>query len=315
MLTHVAQPRIPCDAVKESGITIEKLREMQKWPLERKIYASLKRIQDWYLAWNGQVYVSFSGGKDSTVLLHLVRSIYPDVPAVFIDTGLEYPEIRRFVKQTENVIWLKPKMNFRQVIEEYGYPVISKEQSQYIWKYRHAKSEKHRNIRRYGNKSGRGKISNRWFYLTEAPFEISDKCCDVMKKQPAKQFESETGLHPILGNLAEESMKRVQDYLRFGCNAFEAKRPISRPLGFWTENDIWQYLKQFNVPYSKIYDMGYNRTGCMFCAFGVHLEKGVNKFQLMKRTHPAQWRYCMTKLGLAEVLDYIGVDYGRSEVA
>lgn len=287
------------------------LRELQALPLEYKIKISEQRIKEWYEHWNGQVYVSFSGGKDSTVLLHLVRSIYPEVPAVFIDTGLEYPEIRQFVKQTENVIWLKPKMNFRQVIEKYGYPVISKEQSKFIYEIRTTKSEKLKNIRLHGNKSGRGRISEKWKYLINAPFKISDKCCDIMKKQPAKKFEKETGLHPFLGNLAEESAKRTQDYLRFGCNAFEAKRPISRPLGFWTKSDIWQYLKQFNVPYSKIYDMGYDRTGCMFCAYGVHLEKGENKFQLMKRTHPTQWRYCMFKLGLAEVLDYIGVDYGK----
>jgi len=60
--------------------------------------------------------------------------------------------------------------------------------------------------------------------------------------------------------------------------------------------------------------MGEKRTGCMFCMFGVYLEPEPNRFQRMKRTHPAQWRYCMTKLGLAEVLDHIGVDYGKSEV-
>lgn len=305
-MTCVTQPKIPCDAVREGGMTLEKLREMQRWSLERKIYASLKRIQDWYLAWDGQVYVSFSGGKDSTVLLHMVRSIYPDVPAVFVDTGLEYPEIRRFVKHTENVIWLKPKMNFRQVIEKYGYPVISKEISGWISDCRTGKTEK--------QKQRIEKISNKWKYLVNAPFKISDKCCLVMKKQPAKQFESETGLHPMIGNMAEESVRRTRNYLKIGCNAFEAKRPLSRPLSFWTENDIWQYLKQFNVPYSKVYDMGEKRTGCMFCMFGVHLEPEPNRFQRMKRTHPAQWRYCMTKLGLAEVLDYINVDYGKLEV-
>jgi len=258
-LTCRKQGRFRC--FEEDNMELWQLRQRQSLPLEAKIIHSQQKIREWYEYWNGQVYVSFSGGKDSTVLLHLVRSIYPDVPAVFIDTGLEYPEIRQFVKQTENVIWLKPKMNFRQVIEKYGYPVISKEESGFIYEIRTTKSEKLRNKRLYGNKWGRGRISDKWKFLIDAPFKISDKCCDTMKKRPAKKFESETGLHPMLGNLAEESAKRTQDYLRFGCNAFEAKRPISRPLGFWTESDIWQYLKQFNVPYSKIYDMGYDRTG------------------------------------------------------
>jgi len=81
---------------------------MQSWSLERKIQVTQTRIIDWYQTWDGAVYVSFSGGKDSTVLLDLVRRIYPDVPAVFCDTGLEYPEIRDFVKTKDNVEWIKP---------------------------------------------------------------------------------------------------------------------------------------------------------------------------------------------------------------
>ena len=70
------------------------LRQMQSLPLELKILKTQLRIREWYEHWDGDVCVSFSGGKDSSVLLHLVRSMYPDVPAVFVDTGLEFPEIR-----------------------------------------------------------------------------------------------------------------------------------------------------------------------------------------------------------------------------
>lgn len=61
--------------------------------------------------------------------------------AVFVDTGLEYPEIKQFVSKFPNVDIIKPKMPFHQVIEKYGYPVVSKEQAQYIYEYRHTKSE------------------------------------------------------------------------------------------------------------------------------------------------------------------------------
>ena len=290
---------------------IKQLKELQSLPLEYKVKITEQRIREWYEHWDGKVYVSFSGGKDSTALLHIARSVYPDIPAVFVDTGLEYPEIRRFALQTTNVIQLKPKMRFQRVVEEYGFPVISKEQSSFIYEYRNTKSDKLRSTRWNGNKWGRGKISEKWKQLVDAPFKISDKCCDVMKKSPAKKFEKETNLHPIIGNTAEESSMRTQDYLRFGCNAFEVTRPISRPLGFWLEQDIWDYIHKLSVPYSKIYDMGYERTGCMFCMFGVHLEPRPNRFERMKLTHPAQWKYCMFKLGLAEVLDYIGVQYGQ----
>lgn len=109
---------------------ISDLWQMQSLPLEAKIRMTKYRIRQWveYYGEDG-VYVSFSGGKDSTVLLDLVRQMYSNVTAVFVDTGLEYPEIGEFVKTFSNVVWLKPKKNFKQVITEYGYPFISKEVS------------------------------------------------------------------------------------------------------------------------------------------------------------------------------------------
>ena len=129
--------------------------------------------------------------------------------------------------------------------------------------------------------------------------------------------------------------------MKEGCNAYEGNRPTSKPLSFWTEQDILHYIKQYNVPLCPVYgevrvrvsapiagqinmiDMigdysaedvlettGCNRTGCMFCMFGVHLEKQPNRFQRMKVTHPKQYAYCMDNLGLREVLEYIGVPYG-----
>lgn len=113
---------------------IEDLYAMQSLPTEIKVQMTKKRIIQWVEHYGlDHVYLSFSGGKDSTVLLTIARQCYPDMLAVFFDTGLEYPEIRNFVKTFDNVEWIRPKMTFRQVIEKYGYPFISKEVSDKVY--------------------------------------------------------------------------------------------------------------------------------------------------------------------------------------
>ena len=290
-------------------ITREELIIRQGYDLDLKIRISKRTIREWYEEYDGKVYVSFSGGKDSTVLLHLVRSQYPEVPAVFADTGLEYPEIRQFVKETENVTWVKPKMRFDDVIVKYGYPVVSKDTSTHIYEIRHTNSPSLRKKRLWGDSNGNGILAKKWWKLLEAPFEISSRCCTVMKKYPLLQYERREERRVFLGMMGEESRIRTQSYIKYGCNAFESKRPRSLPLGFWRERDIWEYIKRENLPYSKIYDMGYERTGRMFCMFGVHLEGTPNRFQRMKITHPKQWEYCIYTLNLQKPLDFLGVPY------
>ncbi len=289
-----------------------KLRLRQSMSLDMKEVFSKTRITNWYDWFGGKVYIAFSGGKDSTVLLHIVRSIFPDVPAVYVDTGLEYPEIREFVKTIDNVIFLKPKMNFKEVLHKYGYPVISKEQSQFINEYRNTKSEKLKHIRIYGNKWNRGKISQKWKFMLDAPFKISHKCCQIMKKNPSIIYERESGRVPFLGNMAEESALRKQNYIKHGCNGFTSQRPTSSPISFWMTKDIWNYIDKYKIGYSEIYDMGYERTGCMFCAYGVHRDTSPNRFEKMSCTHPTQHKYCMNQLGLKDILLYMGITEGTN---
>jgi 3'-phosphoadenosine 5'-phosphosulfate sulfotransferase (PAPS reductase)/FAD synthetase len=142
-----------------------------------------------------------------------------------------------------------------------------------------------------------------------------------LKKRPFHDFVKGTGLVPMTGEIACESESRLRKYLKNGCNAFTGENPKSTPLGFWTEQDILEYLRKFDVPYCSIYGdieetdggtlrlTGVGRTGCMFCAFGVHRDRGHNRFVRMQSTHPQLWKYCIHNLRLGEVLDYMGIPY------
>lgn len=280
-------------------------KELLTLPYEEKLKQTKRLIMEWYAQFKGNVYVAFSGGKDSTVLLHIVRSLYPDVPAVFNDTGLEWPEIREFVKTIDNVIWLKPKHNFKWVIERQGYPLISKQEAQYIHQYCFHKSEKTKHLRWFGDGKGRGKISEKWKFLIQAPFKISDACCSILKKYPAKKYEKESGRKPFIGTMAVESNQRMRAYLKGECNAFKAKRPVSKPLYFWNDEDIYRYIRENNLKISDIYSKGLSQTGCMFCLYGIQFKDGLKRFDVMKELHPTIYEYCMEKLGIKKVLTFL----------
>lgn len=306
------------------------LKMRQSMSLEDKIRYTKRRITEWVEHYGIEgVYVSFSGGKDSTVLLHIARQIYPNLKAMFVDTGLEYPEIKQFVKSFENVDIIRPKMMFNKVIEDYGYPIISKEVAEAVYNARKhiidGKKYKAHFDKLMGLKLDKdGKPSqfncSKWKFLLEAPFKISNKCCNVMKKTPAHKYQKETVRVPIIATMAEESRLRTQQYLKQGCNGFNNKIPTSTPMAFWTEQDVLKYIHDFNIPYASVYGeiiedeglyktTGCKRTGCMFCGFGCHLEKEPNRFQMLAKTHPVQYDYIINKLGMGKVLDFIGVKY------
>lgn len=314
------------------------LRQKQALPLNVKLRMTQQRIRDWVNEFGTDgVYVSFSGGKDSTVLLHIVRDIYPDVEAVFVNTGLEYPEIQKFVKTFDNVTILRPKMRFDEVIKKYGYPLISKEVSQRLYEFRRNPNS---NKKKWDADGEYGKGSRyslqKWIPMRECDIPVPHMCCAVMKKNPAKEFEKQTGKHPILATMACESTLRTTAWLKTGCNAFDGKRPHSTPMSFWTEQDVLRYIKENNIPIASVYGevkfengkfltTGCNRTGCIFCVFGCHLEKEPSRFQRLKETHPRQYEYCIgggeydqdgiwkpnkQGLGMGHVFDELNKIYG-----
>ena len=300
--------------------------------LEDKIRFTQRRINEWVDHFGiGYIYISFSGGKDSTVLLDIVRKMYPEATAMYVDTGLEYPEIKQFVKTFPNVDIIRPEKMFNKVIEEYGFPIISKEVSECISQARIA-LERNNGQYQYRldalngtRKDKNGKKSpynyTKWKFLLDAPFKISNKCCSIMKKNPAHKYYKETGRAPIIATMTAESRLRESQYLKQGCNGFNNKIPTSTPMAFWTEQDVLKYLKDYNIPYcsvygeikidenGKYYTTGCERTGCCFCGYGAHLDDIPNRFQRLKITHPKQYDYIINKLGMGKVLDYINVPY------
>ena len=275
----------------------EAAKQLLALDLQDKEILSYEKIDQWYTAWDGKCYVSFSGGKDSTVLAYLVArylSSFRTPPwgltLVFVNTGLEYPEIQHFANdysawlQKEfprievQLVRLRPKLNIRQVIAKYGYSIASKEVANCVWKAKknptgtRAKRIHGELLTPSGEKSPF--CCDKWEYLLYAPFTVSGECCRIMKKSTAHSYESKSKQRSMTAMMAGESRQR---------------------------------------------------TGCMFCAFGAHLEKGENRFERMRRTHPKHYDFCIgggaydpadglwkpneKGLGYGRVLDYIGVRY------
>lgn len=338
-------------------MTKEDLKYFQSMPLDIKVAMTKTRIREWVTHYgvNG-TYISFSGGKDSTVLLHIARELYPDLPAVFVNTGLEYPEIQAFVKSFDNVKIIRPSMPFSQVISVYGYPLISKEVSQIIYEgrqYDAATGKYQYRINQLNglrtDKNGEKSMFNYEKYkpLLYTDFRISNKCCDVMKKHPAKQYERNTDRKPFIASMASESALRTQKWLKEGCNSFDSKRQTSKPMSFWTDNDVLQYIQENNLKLCSVYGdivskdaqltfdgifdnvqlctTGCYRTGCIFCGFGAHLDT-YSRFKRLKETHPKQYAYCLgggeydingvwkpnaKGLGMAHVIDELNKLYSK----
>jgi len=182
--------------------TMIELQQMQGLPLRLKEKKTEQRIIEWRDSHDGLIYIAYSGGNDSLVLGDIARRLYPDIPLVFCNTGQEYPEIVNFVKSQKDVTIIRPEHSYKWTVDKYGYPVVSKEVSKNISRYRGAKDDIQRNLRLHGGinpTSGKmqtmGVIPKKYHYLIDAPFLISDKCCEILKKNPFKKYDKKPGAH------------------------------------------------------------------------------------------------------------------------
>ena len=171
--------------------------------------------------------------------------------------------------------------------------------------------------------------------------------CIYNKEKPAEIYQKETDKHPFVATMATESAKREEVWLDKGCNAFDGSNIRSAPMSFWTEQDVLQYIYENNIEIASVYGgvicddgqlpftdcdcklctNGERRTGCIFCGFGAHLEKGETRFQRLMRTHPKQYDYCINGggydvdglwkpnkngMGMGHVFDVLNSIYGEN---
>jgi 3'-phosphoadenosine 5'-phosphosulfate sulfotransferase (PAPS reductase)/FAD synthetase len=320
------------------------LKSLQGFTLEDKVDETLFRIHQWYHHYEGNVYVSFSGGRDSTVLLDLVWSIFPDVPAVFSNTGLELKDTKNFVELVRKhgvtsivdgqrvyrkgqVLRVIPKKPYNRVIKEDGYALVSKKVAKTL---RILKEEKdnpnwantyrlyNTGIKRDGTFSKASKIPEKWRPLVASSIKVSEACCDHLKKEPLDTYAKETGRKPIMGIMADEGGLRASSSAP--CNAFDIAKPRSAPMLFWKQEDVTEYIKSRKLRISRAYLWVRNdeqelcepeqRTGCAFCMFGAHLEpKNNNRFTRLYKRDRRMWDTAVNKLGLSRPLQLIDVKY------
>ena len=293
--------------------TKQDLKILQSLPLEVKIKKTIQRVEEFvnYFGEDG-VYLSCGGGKDSTVLYDIIHNkMGYKIPVVFVDVPTQYRELKTFTEENmENVVVLRPKISFVEVCKKYGFPLISKEISNIIngaKKHYLKDTDKYKYFyNRVLGKDEYAKDGKRHMYactkyktLLDAPFDVSNYCCNVMKKKPVKEYERKTGRKAFVGTMAEESKLREKTWINHGCNSFDASRVISQPLMFWTEQDVLKYIHDNKIKicsvYGKVkvdengkyYTTGCDRTGCVMCGFGCHLEKEPNRFQKLAESHPS----------------------------
>ncbi len=269
------------------------MRDEYEQALFNKTILTIRRFLD-----ANNACVSFSGGKDSTVLLHLIRTyVDKNIKGVFLNTGIEYPNIVEFVKKQENIDLVRPKKSFFEIISKYGLPIISKEQSQYLSEINNPKiSDKIKKQRLSGKNFS---ISKKWIYILDENIKVSNKCCYHLKKAPLKKYGKDNNIRYFTGERIQESNLRKQRY----HTCILPDKCI--PLRLWTDEMIEYYINYHKLEICDIYKIE-RRTGCMFCMYGYHMEKiDNNKFTRMKKHFPEFYELGCKMFDLENVLKII----------
>lgn len=303
---------------------------LQSLPYEVKVGKAKQRIREFIygcdqLGFNTHVSV---GGLDSITLLCLIRSMNIDIPAVSVSV-LEDKSIIRVHKQL-GVTMLKPLKAKHEILQEEGFPVISKKIATKIMALQDP-TEGNATIRHAiitGECGEKGhfatnsamQLPKRWLELFGGyenenegtnykvpPFKVSSKCCEIMKERPCDIWAKENNSKPFLGLMASEGGRRQEALEEHGCNYFGKTTIRSAPFAPFLRNDLLQLALDLDAPVPEIYGRierdpngnlrttGAQRTGCEMCGFGVHMEKRPHRFDKLYDRNPKAWDYWMNK--------------------
>jgi 3'-phosphoadenosine 5'-phosphosulfate sulfotransferase (PAPS reductase)/FAD synthetase len=280
--------------------------------LEMAVDDAIKRIKKGYEMTDGKIYLSFSGGKDSTVVAHLIKmSKLPiNIPFVFANTRIELDATVEFVKNFDydNVVIVYPRKPFGQILKEYGKPAMSKQKSQIMNTYQNnlgdplienypkvptsklgavracisGQSETGGVPRGFRTHSA---LAKKHYHMLHPDrineYKIANKCCEFMKKKPFNDFVKEHGMKGGFNGMRplQEGGVRKISYGDKGCTHIKANGFVSvMPIFDWTDELMTEFIETYNIELSKAYELyGYKRTGCIGCPFAQDIEGNLQK--------------------------------------
>lgn len=265
------------------------LQSMQEKSLKQKIKRSQKLIER-VITKHKRPAVAWSGGKDSTVLLHMILQIQPNIDVVWVNTGVEFPECVHYIQEIKcywklNLHVAHPSTTFWQIVDKFGWPILGKGGSG-GWQSR----------ANYLERSGKVKLAKA---TREA--KISAACCRLLKHNPAEKLYKELETDCLLlGNMVDESRQRYLTWSQRGDYYYVSSegRFKAWPMAAWTEEDVWEYHSKFNIPHSTIYDKGHKRNGCWPCLMDFHYND--NKLSILHQSHPKLWHFLVVEKGLGK---------------
>lgn len=312
-------------------MTIYEFQQKQSLPYEAKIAHAEIRAREFYNKIAGEYgancHVSV-GGLDSITLLCFLRSIGIDVPAISVSI-LEDKGNQEVHKQL-GVIPIKPYMSKTKVLQDLGFPVVSKEKANKISYLLTPNSEKQTFIHAimtgdmgeqgHFQHSNKIKLPEKWIklfgynYREHRPdldlslppeFKVSAKCCYYMKEKPADDWAKAHNSYPYLGLMASEGGQREMGLIKNGCNYYGKKTIRSCPFAIFSRQDLLQLALDLNVPVPRaygeikrkddgtLYTTRAQRTGCSMCGFGIHMEHRPHRFDRLREDSPKEWHYWM----------------------